>query len=123
MAIQNIPVGVAPIDSRNYAMLPMLPNGAIPSPIAIRLVTAGVVIDIPLAPGTTIVVIGAKDNNCFYRFKTATDTADVTKTDLGNARGEVLAWSQRVEAPVTGATSLSVICGDGSSRVTVEQRA
>lgn len=110
-------------NTKDLALLPVLPNGALPAAIAIKSATTSTAQNIAINSGTAMVVISAKDNNAFYRFKTASDTADVTAADGGNARGEVLSGSQRVEVPVSGATYISVIGGDGTARVTLEQRA
>lgn len=126
MAIPNIPVGTVSresgIYSTDYEMLPMLPNGAVPSPIAVKTVTNSAAVNIALS-GAGVVVISSEDYGCFFRFKSATDTADVTGVDGGNARGKVLPGSQRVEAPISGATHVSVIGASGTARVTIEQRA
>ena len=90
--------------------------------MAVKTVSASAVTNVALS-GASFVVIGSKDNNVFYRFKKADDVVDVTKTDGGNARGEVLAGTQRVEVPIAGATFISLIGGDGAARVTIEQRA
>ena len=124
--IANIPVGTTAategVYSQNYMLLPVLPNGAIHTAIAVKDVTTSTAVNVELS-GASMVVIGSKDNNVFYRFKTASDTNDVTKTDGGNARGEVLPGSQRVEVPTVGATYISLLGGDGTARVTIEQRA
>jgi hypothetical protein len=103
-------------------LLPMLPNGPIPAPIAIKSVTTGTAVAVDLAATASVVVISAEDYGCYFRFLTADDTAAVTSADGGNARGKVLPGTQRSEAPITGATKISVIGGSGTSRVTIEQR-
>ena len=119
--IQNNPVGYNENTQRNE-ILQVLPNGAVPTPMAVKTVSASAVTNVALS-GASFVVIGSKDNNVFYRFQKADDVVDVTKTDGGNARGEVLAGTQRVEVPIAGATFISLIGGDGAARVTIEQRA
>ena len=128
MSLPQIPA--ATYSSDNYEQLEhvalqILPNGLLSKPIAIKDVGTTTAVNVALATndGTKILVIGAKDNNIYYRFKTATDTTDVNTTDGGNARGEVMAGSQRVEVPIQNATYISLIGGDGTARVTIEQRA
>lgn len=128
MSLPQIPA--ATYSSDNYEQLEhvalqLLPNGLLSKPIAIKDVGITTAVNVQLATndGTKIVVISSEDYGCYYRFKTAADTADVTSADGGNARGKVLPGTQRPEVPISGATYISLIGGSGTARVTIEQRA
>lgn len=121
--IQNITLGEEVRSDKNIVgILPVLPHGEIPTPIAVKSVTTSTAVNVALS-GASLIVISSEDNGCYFRFKTSSDTADVTSVDGGNARGKVLPGSQRVEALVTGATHISLLGDSGTARVTIEQRA
>ena len=121
--VDNVIIGRQIRSDRNVeSVFPVLPNGAIPTTIAIKDVTTSTAVNVALS-GASMVVISSEDNGCYYRFKTAADAADVVSTDGGNARGKVLPGSQRVEVPTVGATHISLLGGSGTARVTIEQRA
>ena len=121
--VDNVIIGRQIRSDRNVeSVFPVLPNGAIPTAIAIKNVTTSTAVNVALS-GASMVVISSEDNGCYFRFKTATDTANVVSSNGGNARGKVLPGSQRVEVPVSGATHISLLGGAGTARVTIEQRA
>lgn len=125
MTISNIPTGAVNRESSLYnttdELLQMLPNGTA-QPMAEKSVSDVAVTNVQLSSGG-MVVITSEDYGCYYRFKTATDTDDVTGGDGGNALGKCIAGSQRVEAVVDGATHISVLGNGGTATVTIEQRA